>query len=149
MFWWKCGKSSEILVEGGISPPASMTDQLLSGLQSLQRAIRDGENKLQDLENYDFPLVLTVLEKVGNELAHVIDFPETAGMHLLTPLTSKSIMQAAIQNLQLSGESVDVEELCNEIKILFNRGAEIALLKSQIAEYKSCEQNIKTMLDIT
>ena len=148
MFWWKRAKPSEILVEGGISPLASMVAQLLSELQSLQRAIQDSESKLRDLENCDFPLVLTVLEKVGNELAHVIDFPETAGMHLLTPLNSKSIMQAAIQNLQLSRESIDVEELCNEIKILFNRGAEIALLKSQIAEYKSYEQNIKTMLDI-
>ena len=149
MRWWKRGKPSEILAEGGISLPALTTNQLLSELQSFQRAIQDSENKLRDLENYDFPLVLTVLEKVGNELAHVIDFPETAGMHLLAPLTSKSIMLAAIQNLQLSGESVDVEELCNEIKILFNRGAEIALLKSQIAEYKSGEQQIKTMLDIT
>lgn len=94
MLWWKSNNThSKILVTDGKAYISALESQKLLELRSVQELITKTENELQRLRNYNFPMILLALEKVGNEVARFLDYPETSGMHLLTSHNSKSIMR--------------------------------------------------------
>lgn len=150
MFWWKSkDRKSTMIVENGVTPFLSREQRILPELILLQQLISDTEKELQHLKDYDFPMILMAIEKVGVEVAQFLDYPETSGMHLLTSHNSKSIMHEVMKRLHRTDKSdFYVDQFCREIRELYNREKEIEEIQNRIKEYKNYEQNLKEQLGI-